>query len=130
MRVTRLALVAPWAASALALALSAPSLDAAPRHPRSTARCIHYRQKLDKEQTGVELSLDNKCSFDVGCTLRWDVRCAGDKDVQHGGAAFDLPAGQSDSTFASAAACRGDWEVANVVWSCSETKPPPPADQP
>ena len=130
MRVTRLALVAPWAASALALTLIVPSLDAAPRHARSSTRCIHYHQKLDKAQSGVELSLDNSCSFEVGCTIRWEVRCAGHKDVEHGGAAFDLPVGESDSTFASAASCTGDWQVANVVWSCDEKKAEPPADQP
>ena len=128
----RLARVAPWVLLVL-VAAGAVSVAAGPvsaiagrsrQSPvRSAARCVRYSQKMDGAERGADLRLDNRCRFAVACSIQWAVRCAGHTSASES-SSLELGVGEAGSVHASAAACDGDWEVANVRWSCDPVRGP------
>ncbi|HKE19253.1 MAG TPA: hypothetical protein VKB80_30465 [Kofleriaceae bacterium] len=118
----RLARVASWVLCVL-VAAGAVSAAAAGVKRRSAARCVRYSQKMDGGDSGADLRLDNRCRFAVTCSIQWAVRCAGHKSASES-ASLELGGGEAGSVHASAAACDGDWEVANVRWSCDPVRGP------
>jgi hypothetical protein len=116
-----LARIAPWVFSVLILACAVSAAAGVKR--RSAARCVRYGQKMDAAQSGVDLRLDNRCAFAVACSVRWDLVCAG-AGPSPSSSELSLQRGQAQSVHASASACDGDWEVANVRWSCEPVRAP------
>jgi len=121
----RLARLAPWVFSVLLLvglaALTATATAGVKK--RSAARCVRYGQKMDAAQSGVDLRLNNRCGFAVTCSIRWELLCAG-SGIGSESSQLKLERGQAASVHASARACDGDWEVANVRWSCDPARGP------
>lgn len=86
---------------------------------RSVGRCVSYGQALDDAGDSVRLRLASRCDFRVTCDLSWVVSCdgaAGDREA----ASFQLDQGESRSSIASAASCKGDWEIDDVRWTCEK----------
>jgi hypothetical protein len=123
----RLARTAPWVLSVLLVLGSAVAVAAAAVTRRTAGRCVRYSQKMDSARTGVVMQLRNRCRFPVTCTLEWKLVCAGNSAGVES-ASLELARGKADSVHASAAGCGdGDWEVADVRWTCDpvrETAPP------
>ena len=122
----RLARVAPWvlfvlvAAGVVSAAAGQVSAIAGVKR-RSAARCVRYSQRMDGADSGADLRLDNRCRFAVACSIHWAVRCAGHTSASES-SSLALGGGEAGSVHASAAACDGDWEVANVRWSCDPVR--------
>lgn len=123
----RLARSAPWVLSVLLVLGCAVAGAAAAVTRRSAGRCVRYSQKMDRARTGVLMQLRNRCRFPVTCTLEWKLVCAG-SSASVESASLDLARGEAESVHASAAGCgEGDWEVADVRWTCDpvrESTPP------
>ena len=91
------------------------------RNNKSVRRCVRFSQQLGKDEESVDLRLENKCKFEVRCSLTWKLSCAGP-----GSSATSEPSERSttldshdDWTInASAATCEEDWEVGQVRWNC------------
>lgn len=113
--------IAPWVFSVLILACTVSAAAGVKR--RSAARCVRYGQKMDAAHSGVDLRLDNRCGFAVACSIRWDLVCAGGASSPSS-SELSLERGQASTVNASASACEGDWEVANVRWSCDPVRAP------
>ena len=118
-----LARMAPWLCSVLLLAACAASAAAGVKR-RSAARCVRYGQKMDAARSGVHLRLDNRCGFAVACSIRWDLVCGAGTATNPSSSELVLERGQAQTVHASASACDGDWEVANVRWSCDPVRAP------
>lgn len=95
-----------------------PSADAG-NGRTSVRRCVKYGQTLAADRERVTIALTSRCDFRVSCELAWAVRCDG--GATGGEASFTLDRGDVGEAIASAAACHGDWEIADVRWSCSRT---------
>jgi hypothetical protein len=83
---------------------------------RGARRCVKYRQAPIPRDGGVRMTLANRCRFEVACELRWEVRCDGvtTPSASH----LVLAVDETSSVTASAESCAGDWEVAEIRWSC------------
>lgn len=115
---------ASWVFSVL-LALGLSATASAEVKRRSAKRCVRYGQKMEAGETGASLQLSNRCGFAVTCSIQWDLVCSGTSASRSSqSSSLDLDRGQSASVHASAAACEGDWEVANVRWSCDPVRGP------
>jgi hypothetical protein len=93
---------------------SSPIASAAPR--RSITRCVRYRQTLSADRQHVELRLANRCGAALSCEVSWSVTC-GEEHRPRTVVAVALEVGGSSEVTADPA-CEGDWEVAEVRWSC------------
>jgi hypothetical protein len=120
---------APLAAAVVASALS---LVADPRRPtpeirpvaaadpprRPVSRCVRFSQERLAGGDVVELRLVNRCDVPLTCALAWAVRCDGlDARSEK---SFVLDPGDASAARASAASCDGDWEIADVRWTCEK----------
>jgi len=85
-------------------------------------RCVKFDQTLAADQGSITLELDNKCRFDVLCTMRWRVVCDSDDEDspnRNKRESFELSAGGSYSAVADSVPCGDDgWEVTDVTWTC------------
>ena len=93
----------------------------APAASTGSADCVEYDQHL--RENGLDVTLISRCKTERSCTVKWRLRCQGDKHSSPGGAAFTLPAAGRHTVDASAATC-GDagWQVRNVRWRCKGVK--------
>ena len=111
-----------WLAALLATAtLAAGRGGHAARDQKTTkgavSRCVSYERRSTGDD-GLELRLSNECEFSIACTVSWQLRCGRGKRPEARSSDLELGSGATDSAFASAGACEGDWEISRVHWSC------------
>jgi hypothetical protein len=114
------------AAAAICALLAAPStIDArstAARRGRAASapdvrRCVAYSQQA--EDSGVTLSLENRCGRLLDCKLGWTLRCRSAKKGAREDESFTLARADKHEAWASAASCAGSgWAVGAIRWSC------------
>lgn len=107
-----------------ALADSRPSKTVKPA--KSLAACTTFDQ-VDTDDTTVALTIHNRCSMPIDCSISWRLVCAPDaksrRSVHAGTSRLSLTSATSGSTEASAAACKDDsWSIDEVRWSCQPNK--------
>jgi hypothetical protein len=112
-----------WATCALALSICVPALAG---HQKSLSDCTTFDQ-ADKGDAAVELTIHNKCTIPVDCTISWRVVCAPDskkrRAVHPGTSKLALVEGAASSAEASATVCGDDgWAIENIEWSCQPNK--------
>jgi hypothetical protein len=112
--------LARWATCALAVSLASP---VAADHHRSVADCTSFEQ-ADKGQDAIALTITNRCTVPMDCTISWQVVCAPaskKRRAAHASTAkLVLASGASSYAEASAALCGDDtWTISDVSWSCT-----------
>jgi hypothetical protein len=110
------ALTSSWSTSAAA--------DAPKR--RSIANCTSFDQHA-KSELSLELTVQNKCTMPIDCTVSWRLVCApGSKKrrkVTPSSISFTLATETAQSTEANATECGDDsWEIQAVSWRCQPNK--------
>lgn len=113
--------MARWVTCALVLATCIPAL-ADVTHHKSVSDCASFEQ-VDKGDDRVELSVHNRCTMPLKCSISWRVVCAPDshkrRSVHPGTSKLALVEGTTDSAVASASECGDDaWSIDNIEWSC------------
>ncbi len=114
---------ARWATCALALSICVPALA---EHNKSLSDCTSFAQ-AEKGDTSLELTIQNKCTVPVDCTISWRVVCAPDskkrRAVHPGASKLALVEGAASSAEASASVCGDDgWTIEAIEWSCQPNK--------
>jgi hypothetical protein len=114
---------ARWATCALAISICVPAFA---DRKRSLSDCTAFDQ-AEKGEDGMEMTIHNKCTIPVDCTLSWRVVCApkskARRSVHPGSAKFAVTEGAAQSTAATAAVCGDDsWEIGDVQWTCQPAK--------
>jgi len=114
---------ARWATCALAMMICLPAIADS---KKSLSTCTSFNQS-DKGEDKVELTISNRCSVPVDCSLSWRVVCAPDskkrRAVHAGSARMTLGDATSQSADASAAVCGADsWAIDNIQWACQPNK--------
>jgi hypothetical protein len=114
---------ARWATCALAISITMPALA---DHQRSLSSCTSFDQN-DKGDSAVELTIHNKCTIPVDCTISWRVVCAPDskkrRAIHPSASKLSLVEGGASSAEASAAMCGDDgWAIEGIEWSCQPNK--------
>jgi hypothetical protein len=107
-----------WAAlGALALgAVTAPVCAEQPYATSSPDSCVVLHERLNKDSQTMDFTLESGCKAVFACTMSWVVTC---DHAQTRGSGTTTLASESSATFtASAATCKGDWEVRDPAWSC------------
>jgi hypothetical protein len=114
---------ARWATCALAISITVPALA---DHKKSLSDCTSFAQE-EKGDTTVELTIQNKCTIPVDCSISWRVVCAPEskkrRAVHAGASKLSLNEGAFSSAQASASVCGDDgWSIENIEWSCQPNK--------
>jgi hypothetical protein len=119
-----------WASCALALSLVTPALADKladkpadnPRPHKTLDDCTSFEQ-ADKGADQVEMTLTNRCTLPVSCSISWRVVCAPQsrkrRSVHPTTSKLALVEGATQSTTASASQCGDDgWSIDHIDWSC------------
>jgi hypothetical protein len=109
-------LTASWSTPAAA--------DASKR--RTIANCTSFDQHA-KDETSLELTVQNKCTMPIDCTVSWRLVCAPEskkrRKVTPSSIAFTLATDTTHTSEANAAECGDDsWEIQAVSWRCEPNK--------
>jgi hypothetical protein len=76
--------------------------------------------------TGLDFEVRNGCDKTLSCSLGWTLSCeSGAGKVTsstRAGAQFVISSGDTHQAAGSAAACNGNWRIADVTWSCAPAK--------
>jgi hypothetical protein len=109
MRIARFA----WAA------IGATALLAASAHvyAEDAVKCMTLSELVDDKAQAVDFRLANACKASFDCSLSWRVICDGGAKTASSSAT--LVEGSSATITASAAFCKGDWEVRDPAWTCN-----------
>jgi hypothetical protein len=118
---------------ALALVMLCSPATAERKKPRqkvnrtSVATCTSFDQ-VDREDDGMDVVVENRCSIRVACSVSWSWPCrpaAGrSRRTQHG-QAFTLVTDATETTSISPSACGNDgWEIDDVLWACQPDPEP------
>jgi hypothetical protein len=111
-----------WVTCALALSMYVPALADGTRTRKSLTDCASFDQ-TDKGEDRVELTIHNRCSAPLACSISWRVVCAPDshkrRSVHPGASKLALVEGGTDSAVAAATECGDDgWSIDHIEWSC------------
>ena len=82
--------------------------------------CVRYDQQ--PRDDGITLSLTSTCETTRQCSVKWHLRCGGDKHIRKGGARFALSPTSTQTVDASASVCgEASWKISRVRWRCKAT---------
>jgi hypothetical protein len=100
-------------------AIGATALIAASAHvyAEDAVKCMTLSELVDDKAQSVDFRLANTCKASFECSLSWRVTCDGGSKT--GNASATLTEGTSTTITASAAFCKGDWEVREPSWTCN-----------
>jgi hypothetical protein len=86
-------------------------------------RCIQYDQHV--EFNGLRMRFESRCREAMSCTVRWTLRCEGERQRQPERRNLSLPVGEHRDITASAATCGDDrgWDIREISWRCHTQAP-------